>query len=317
MPRRGVRARRAGRRSSSRPSARSPGSGPAPAPDRCRRPDLGLTLRARRASSSISSTRARRRCALRVQAASRPLRIRIAATSWALSNSVSSGCCSASPMMPAGTVPITNSQPRRASVSSGARPAVRDRAHQPRDDPDPVVPEDRQEHERRREVRRDEERHELVVVLGQVPAEQRRDDRRRGQDSTRETARSRPGQCPPRSTRKYGHPASPGMSQSRRRAYPTGAIVVLSCFAPRAVSPVGRQTRTAAPRTSPRHRHRAAGARDAPSPSASATRRYECTRSWWLCTIAMSISSSAPVWRTSSASSSRTSSAVPTTWPRR
>ena len=51
---------------------------------------------------------------------SRPLTIRKAAAEEADAKSERSGCSSRSPRMPAGIVPTTSSQPRRASASWGA-----------------------------------------------------------------------------------------------------------------------------------------------------------------------------------------------------
>ena len=72
-------------------------------------------------------------------------------------------------------VPTTSSQPRRASVSS---PISRLRSERPR--PRRMRTQSRQKNaeqdERRRQVRGDEERDEVVVVLLDVPAEQPRQD---------------------------------------------------------------------------------------------------------------------------------------------
>ncbi len=82
----------------------------------------------------------------------------------------------ASPRIPAGIVPTTSSQPSFASASSGVDAAVAQRAAEPLHDPHPVAPEEPEQHERRREVGRDEEGEEVLVVLVDVPAEQLRQD---------------------------------------------------------------------------------------------------------------------------------------------
>ena len=58
----------------------------------------------------------------------------------------------------------------------GADLAVAERASDPFDDPHPVAPEEPEEHERRREMGRDEEAQEVLLVLVDVPAEEARED---------------------------------------------------------------------------------------------------------------------------------------------
>src|SRR5213075_1858124 len=79
---------------------------------------------------------------------------------------------SRSPRIPAGIVPTTSSHASFASVSAGSIPRSREPLH----DSHPVGPEEAEQDERRRQVRRDEEGDEVRVVLVDVPAEQARQD---------------------------------------------------------------------------------------------------------------------------------------------
>ena len=67
-------------------------------------------------------------------------------------------------------------EPAEAGVVVVADLPGAQRAPEPAHDAHPVAPEERQQHERRCEVRRDQERDEEVVVLVDVPAEQARED---------------------------------------------------------------------------------------------------------------------------------------------
>ena len=67
-------------------------------------------------------------------------------------------------------MPTTSSQPSFASGSADL--AVAERAADPLHDPHPVVPEEPEQHERGREVERDEEGQEVRLVLVDVPAEE-------------------------------------------------------------------------------------------------------------------------------------------------
>ena len=68
----------------------------------------------------------------------------------------------------------------------GGDPPVTQRAPEALHDPHPVVPEEPEQDERGREVRGDEERQEVLVVLVDVPAEQPRQDHRMAEARDRE-----------------------------------------------------------------------------------------------------------------------------------
>ena len=61
-------------------------------------------------------------------------------------------------------------------MSSSPIAAVAQAPAEPGEDPHPVAPEEEEQHDRRREVGRDEEGDEVIVVLVDVPAEQLRED---------------------------------------------------------------------------------------------------------------------------------------------
>src|SRR5262249_12829776 len=67
-----------------------------------------------------------------------------------------------------------------------ADPAVAQAACEPAQDAHPVAPEEEEEDEGRREVRRDEEAQEVRVVLVDVPAEEAREDDARAETRDRE-----------------------------------------------------------------------------------------------------------------------------------
>ena len=74
--------------------------------------------------------------------------------------------------------------------------AVAQRAAEAAHDPHPVAPEEAEQDERGREVGRDQEGEEVVVVLVDVPAEQPRQDHGVARGSRSGTARRRPGARP-------------------------------------------------------------------------------------------------------------------------
>src|SRR4051794_21995029 len=137
-------------------------------------PAAFLTLSSRTIRSSLNAASLRTGAWRRQRSAansSSPLRNRNAAAASGEAKTLRSGCSSASPSSPAGTVPMTSSQPSHASASS--TPISRSRsATQAADDPHPVVPEEPEQHERRGQVGGDEEREEEVVGLVDVPAQQ-------------------------------------------------------------------------------------------------------------------------------------------------
>src|SRR5262249_7192927 len=80
-------------------------------------------------------------------------------------------------------------QPAEPRVEVGADVAVAERTAEPLDDPHPVPPEEADENERRREMRRDEEAEEVRLVLVDVPPDEPREDDAMSEARNREELR--------------------------------------------------------------------------------------------------------------------------------